>query len=299
MRNYGVDRDTLQYAAIAILGSLAIALGAATLPSSSPQTEGGGGGTGTGEGGGGPPSPETDNAPVDAIDFEIPFLAELLQLLTLVLVVAFLWSLYHNRREMVAPMVAILAGLLVALYAVSKWTPAGEAPEFDVSLDNFRSMGESSGGGQPGTTDPSLPSLLVVVVLVVAVGVLVVLLVRMRREDSDDPEPGDPTEDAAAVGRAAGRAADRLEYAASADNEIYRAWVEMTDLLSVSSQQTKTPGEFASAAIEAGMDPADVTELTRLFEEVRYGDREPTSDDEQRAIDTFRRIESTYAGDEL
>lgn len=298
VRNYGVNRDTLQYAAIAILGSLAIALGAATLPTS-PQREEGAGETGTGEGaGGGSSSTTADDSPVNTIDFDIPFLSELLQLLALVLVVAFLWYLYHNRREMVAPMLAILAALLVYLYALPELTPGDKVPEFRFEFRNITSMGESGNGGQPGPTDPSLPSVLIVVVLLLAVGGLVVALMRMRSEDQDESESGEEIEEATAVGRAAGRAADRLEYGTSADNEIYRAWVEMTDLLSVPSQQTKTPGEFASAAIEAGMDPADVNELTELFEEVRYGDREPTSDDEQRAIDTFRRIESTYAEDE-
>lgn len=292
-----MDRDTLQYIAIALLGSLAIALGAATLPTS-PQRDEGAGETGTGEGGGGTSSPKTGDSTADTIDFEIPFLAELLQLLAIVLVIAFLWYLYHNRREMVPPVVAIIAALLVYLYALPELPSGDRVPEIGLEFENITSMGQSGDGGQPGPTDPSIPSILVLVVIVLAVAGLVVVLLRMRREDAADADSEEAGEDAAAVGRAAGRAADRLEYGTSADNEIYRAWVEMTDLLSVPSQQTKTPGEFASAAIEAGMDSSDVNELTQLFEEVRYGDREPTSDDEQRAIETFRRIESTYAGDE-
>jgi len=54
-----------------------------------------------------------------------------------------------------------------------------------------------------------------------------------------------------------------------------------------------TPGEFAEAAIEAGLDEDDVGQPTQLFEEVRYGKRDPESR-EERAIEVFRAIEAAY-----
>ncbi|AUX09808.1 hypothetical protein AArcSl_2183 [Halalkaliarchaeum desulfuricum] len=104
--------------------------------------------------------------------------------------------------------------------------------------------------------------------------------------------------DRAAVGRAAGRAAERLTREGNVDNEVYRAWREMTELLEVSDPETSTPEEFASAAIEAGFGKRDVYLLTRLFEDVRYGKREPSPERERRAIRTFRRIETRYTEEE-
>jgi len=99
-----------------------------------------------------------------------------------------------------------------------------------------------------------------------------------------------------AVGQAAGRAADRLEAESDLENAIYRAWREMTDALDVAQPRTTTPEEFAEIAIEAGMSDEDVRELTRVFEEVRYGNRQPTPEREQRSQEALRRIQRTYAG---
>ncbi|MFD1597698.1 DUF4129 domain-containing protein [Halobellus rarus] len=79
---------------------------------------------------------------------------------------------------------------------------------------------------------------------------------------------------------------------------MYRAWVEMTAHLDLDRPQSSTPGEFAAAAVDAGMDPDDVDELTRLFEAVRYGDERVTDARADRAVAALRRIESAYAGDE-
>nr|WP_303647825.1 DUF4129 domain-containing protein [Haloarchaeobius amylolyticus] len=99
----------------------------------------------------------------------------------------------------------------------------------------------------------------------------------------------------AAVGAAAGRAADRLEDTTAVDNEVYRAWREMTTHLDVPDPQSSTPAEFAEAAVAAGMTREQVDELTALFEEVRYGGEAPTSDRETRAIDALRAIEAAHA----
>lgn len=53
----------------------------------------------------------------------------------------------------------------------------------------------------------------------------------------------------------------------------------------------------ADVAIEAGMEPRDVEKLTRLFEDVRYGDAPVSAARERQATDALRRIESTYASD--
>lgn len=108
-------------------------------------------------------------------------------------------------------------------------------------------------------------------------------------EDTDDDEP-----DLDSFARAAGRAADRIEeHNADADNAVYQAWIEMTGLLDVDRPETYTAGEFADAATGLGMASDDVSELTTLFNEVRYGgkDAETRSD---RAVDTLRAIESQY-----
>ena len=160
------------------------------------------------------------------------------------------------------------------------------------------SGGSGAAGSGSGTTltDPS-------VLLLLGLGVALVAAVALLFVSSgdDDPEPDeafdepDPTEDVAAVGRAAGEAADRIEESTDVANEVYRAWREMTRHLDVANPRSSTPSEFAGAAVEAGMAREDVDELTALFEEVRYGGESPTDERERRALDALRNIEREYA----
>jgi hypothetical protein len=126
------------------------------------------------------------------------------------------------------------------------------------------------------------------------------LIYSSAGEDSLAPEPDedesgpDVETDAADLARAAEAAADRIEQNdAEVDNEVYRAWYEMTELLNVPNPDSSTAGEFAEAAIEAGLGEDHVDELTTLFDEVRYGEYD-TQGREERALEVFRDIENEY-----
>lgn len=145
------------------------------------------------------------------------------------------------------------------------------------------------------------PIALVGVFGLVLVGTAVVLYrASGDQEFATDEEESEESESRADVGdlaAAAAAAADRLErHNADVDNEVYRAWRDMTELLDVPKPRSSTPGEFAAAAVAAGLDEADVARLTELFEEVRYGERDPESR-EERAIEVFRSIEAEYGTD--
>lgn len=115
---------------------------------------------------------------------------------------------------------------------------------------------------------------------------------------TDNAGQGDRTP-VEAVADSAGQAAHRLREDGSTtlENEVYEAWYEMTAALPVRNPDTTTPAEFAAVAKQVGMAEGDVDELTRLFEDVRYGGAEVTATTEQRAVELFERIETTYAGD--
>lgn len=65
-------------------------------------------------------------------------------------------------------------------------------------------------------------------------------------------------------------------------NDIHGAWVAMVERTNIDRPWTRTPAECARAAVDAGLDSEAVDTLTRLFEEVRYGDAPP--DDERRRL---------------
>lgn len=202
-------------------------------------------------------------------------------------------------------------GFVVAALAVLTGTAL---PAFDM-LTPFEVFGTgaegapatpSDEGGQPAATPirgggAGLSTVLPAVVLVILIALIGVGLVGVNRlllrSGPELPERGRTDEpDAAALGRAAGLAADRFD-AASVENPIYRAWVEMVRPLDVGDPETATPADFATAAIEAGLDPADVRALTEHFRAVRYGDAPVTTERVEAARETLRRIEAAHADD--
>lgn len=159
--------------------------------------------------------------------------------------------------------------------------------------------GSQGGLGNAPSVPPSILALLFGGVIVVSVAALF----SMTGEDEtyelvEEDEPAEP--DAADFARAAGRAADRIEETnMPVDNSVYRAWLEMTRLLDIENPDTAAPRDFAEEAIAVGLDEDDVYELTELFNEVRYGGKDP-GNREERALDILRNIERTYQneGDE-
>jgi hypothetical protein len=61
-------------------------------------------------------------------------------------------------------------------------------------------------------------------------------------------------------------------------NEVYQAWCEMVRRLEVTRPHVMTPRELARAAVEQGFDREPVESLTGAFEQVRYGEAEPSAD---------------------
>lgn len=296
-------RETVRTTALAGLAVLAVALAAATLDSTvvpEPSGQGGPGPGGIGGEGGGGLLPVPRSGPPPAETVQIPFLSELLAVLATVLAVAVVvYAFRHWRRTLAAVLAAFV--LLVLAYVLSHLVsvPALPARSPMPEPGNGSVFGGGGGGGSE-TTRPTPPSLVLLFVFCLALLGAVVALRRSTGEDGEETtgESSDGDPDVAAVGRAAGRAADRLEAETDTTNEVYRTWREMTELLHVDDPRTSTPGEFAAGAVDAGLGREDVAELTRLFEDVRYGETQPSEEDERRAVAVFRRIEDRYAGEE-
>lgn len=293
-------KDTTRSAIIAGLAILAVAFAAATLNSTIiPESNGPSGPEGGGgDGGGLLPPPQSGPTPGETL--QIPFLTELLTLLAVIAALAVIAYVIIYWREALGIILAGVA-LLGLVFLLSQFLSSPAPPPSPPMMEPGNgSIFGGGGGGGSDTTQPSPPSLMLLLILGLALVGAVVALFRTTTGDGDDSpeEPDDGDTNAAAVGRAAGRAADRLEAEADVDNEVYRTWQEMTELLDVDDPGTSTPGEFAAAAVKAGLGRDDVGELTRLFEDVRYGNQQPSDEHERRAIAVFRRIEDRYAEDD-
>ncbi|ELZ30947.1 hypothetical protein C474_10811 [Halogeometricum pallidum JCM 14848] len=97
------------------------------------------------------------------------------------------------------------------------------------------------------------------------------------------------------LARRLGGDADRQEPTGARElepqNAIERAWVSVLSRADVEDPWRRTPEECASAAVESGFDPEGVERLRRVFEEVRYGDREVTDERVRRMEDGLSRFD--------
>ncbi len=322
-----MDRSALRTILIAVLCLSVLALAAATLDTT--QTGGSdfgsgggsGGGDGPGDGGSRPtPSPETpDPQPTAAQEPEqppelcAPIVKEPPVIIAVVLaaVITFLLLLkYYNEFVAIAGTLMVFGPIGLIMLVLARCERPEPDPELDPgNLSSGNSSGGSGGVGGDGSglTEPTLPILLLAIVAVLIVlGAVAYYLTGDDTigdagddpdEDADDEEDGAAVDaaDVAKVGRMAGEAADRLEASGDFENEVYRAWREMTRPLNVPRPQSSTPREFAEAAVGAGMNGDDVDRLTELFDEVRYGGREATPEREREAVSLLRSIEAAYA----
>lgn len=284
-------------AVTAIVAVLGLAAAAATLDAAAFETAGPGG----------PPEPETDSGGLGPTSILYVYLA--------IVLFATFAVIFAVRSDELTP--AQLLGLTAAL-ALGCAIVVGFLSMTDARIteDLVESLSNSFGGGtepappadadrsgsQPtGETEGSgsgsaLVTLGFLGAFVAVIGLGVVLVGRMLRSPANAAATDDESGDSE-VARAAGRAADALEDE-RLENPVYRAWAAMIEGLPVADPETTTPEAFARAAIEAGLDPPDVSELTDLFREVRYGEAELTDERIDRATAALRRIEAAHAESE-
>lgn len=295
---------TLRTVLIAFLAILAVSVAASTLDSSIDtsmndrlEADGAGSGGSQGDGDGGLAPPATSPPPGETI--RIPFLTELFSLVALLAAIALIVYVLLYWRETLGILLA-LGAFLVIVYILAQFIPIQPTVPMESLLgtggDGSLGVGGSGTESEPVASPP--PRIALVMLGLFLLAVILVLYRRGRTVSTNATEltATDNSETAKAVGRAAGRAAERMEAEASVENEVYRAWREMTELLDVDRPHSTTPGEFATAAIEAGLGKEDVRELTALFEQVRYGSVTPSDEYEKRATAVFERIESRYGG---
>ncbi|WP_159076998.1 DUF4129 domain-containing protein [Halococcoides cellulosivorans] len=292
-----IDRRTAIVLVVTVVGIVGLVLAAGTLtdPATSEGTSGVGGLDG--ERIGFPSeSGESSNTGRSLGDPPAAIVLAIAVLATLVLVYATLDDPDNSMRAAVLVTVGIISAILVAAATFRGWVGQRPAPNQSLNLSMLRGSLPGAPGPPSGTeTTTSLPVELWAIVGGVGVVAVLVIVVLSSDDSPDDPQTertrqSDADTAVAAVREAAGRAHDRLASGAALDNAVYRAWAEMVDALDVGDPETTTPQEFATHAIEAGMDRSAVEDLTLLFDEVRYGDRPVTDERERRARETLTAI---------
>lgn len=300
-----MDRRHVAAALLAALAVLALATAAASFDVLG--NEGGEFGVGTGDGAGVGTAGSSGFSFTEQSGtnpFDLGPLASTLVFVAFLLLAAY-GLLAYWRTVGLSGLASVAAGaLLVALFLIVSFRQRADGGLPDNATENATIFagggGESLLAGEAPTTaaDPSLALAAMVVLGVVGAAAAFVSFGNddLAPATADGEEPSDA--DVTAVARVAGEAADRIAAGTDVENEVYRAWETMTDHLDVEDPATSTPGEFAAAAADAGMDPDDVAALTRLFEETRYGGYEVTDDRSDRALAALRAVEAAYADEE-
>ncbi|WP_424014363.1 DUF4129 domain-containing protein [Halorubrum xinjiangense] len=314
-----MKRDALVAVAVALLALLALGVAAATLDTAVDTGSGGFGGTGgdapsVGEEPGDPGvlSSSGEAGELSASGFCFPSLREPPAVLALLAGLMLLAGITY--RDTASPFASVaVAGVIGVPIGILFWvlsTCRSVAESVSISLglggNGTGLLPEgAAGGGGFGSAEgaASAPQLLFALVVAAAVIASVAALLLAGGDDEADGDAGGQPDEADeeppaldAIGRTAGEAADRIE-SSDADNEVYRAWRDMTDVLDIDRPASSTPAEFATAAVDAGVDEEPVTALTEAFERVRYGGEDATDDRERRAVEALRRIEERHGGD--
>ena len=216
--------------------------------------------------------------------------------LVVVLIASFLITLVTGDLFPSIVRGVFLATVLVAVAVVIGYLLLhGDPAEFvDQAGGSFQ---QNDTGGERGDGNPDTPlGMIAILAATILVGGVVVSRFVGGSEGGDGTDESAELDESTAVGRAAGRAVDRIDET-TLSNGVFQAWQEMTAVLDVDDPESTTPAEFADAAVKAGMARDDVETLTDLFRDVRYGEVQPTAEREKQARRTLRHIEETYGTD--
>ncbi|WP_254279271.1 DUF4129 domain-containing protein [Haloarcula marina] len=87
------------------------------------------------------------------------------------------------------------------------------------------------------------------------------------------------------------RSGEVSEMVPNPTNGVQRAWVELLRRAGITDPRTRTPRDCARRAVETGFDADAVDRLRHTFEEVQYGQTQPTPEQERRASETLDGLE--------
>jgi hypothetical protein len=134
-------------------------------------------------------------------------------------------------------------------------------------------------------------SLGLAIVLTIVIVTTLYILWRRRRLAQDDTLTD--------LAREAQDALDDIQAGGNLRNAVIRCYAEMSRVISekrnIQRGITMTSHEFVEQLVKAGLPQRPVHELTHLFEEARYGDRDPGPAEEQRAVACLSTIVTAVA----
>ncbi|MGE5222415.1 MAG: DUF4129 domain-containing protein [Omnitrophica WOR_2 bacterium] len=231
-------------------------------------------------------------APFGQFVLSLMRLVYLLGLILLPVMILYLLFSKEARKRLLKELLRMLPFMLFFLlvsWVISNMMRRGR----DLPSLNIAPPGNLSGYPAPTATfTPNTPqwlvlsaSFLLALILVVLVGSIVWMIIR-RRAGAESP--------VLRLRREAEDTLDALQRGEDFKNSIFRCYYEMNRVVSeqrgIQRNQSVTPSEFIKTLTGYGLPKDPVIQLTRLFEEVRYGNNIPDKREELMAVDYLSAI---------
>jgi hypothetical protein len=226
-------------------------------------------------------------------DFFLIFIRGLLALVLLIVPVYIIFHLLtpEGRRKLLGDLVVILLFFAAAEF-LSRLSREAPIPQQQPS-------GEQGGltlptpGPIAAFTAQSTPALeiavIIAIALIFAIGIGVLYWYYRRRQEQNFEAT--PLEQLA---NEAQQAVDALMAGEDIKDIVIRSYIQMSRVLwqerEIKRDEVMTPHEFEESLVKKGLPYDPVHQLTRLFEEARYGAKQPGRLEEQRAIDCLSTI---------
>ena len=196
------------------------------------------------------------------------------------------------RKQFLRSLIGLVP-IIILLFAFRQLTqqtarPADtQPPGYPASAQNAQGIGK-----QTVVTSAATPAWLVTaatigvaVIITVLVAGIAWFLVRRNRKEEDS---------FGRIAQEAQNALDALKSGANLKNVVIRCYYQMNEILKeekgIRRDASMTPREFETRLEKGGLPGLAVKELTRLFEEVRYGTHVPDMEDEVVAIASLTAI---------
>lgn len=197
----------------------------------------------------------------------------------------------EGRRRLLTHLIT-LSVLFLMLYALRQTDIRLPGPEENRSAEQAQSA-EGATAPVPEAVFDNYPSDNTVLAITVAVSFVLVLLSAgliaavMRNRRSETSALDELAQDAQ-------DAIDTLKSGGALEETIQRCYRNMCEVVQRERRVERgiavTPSEFEQSLLKAGMPQHAVHQLTRLFEDIRYGAKQPGEREQRMAIDSLQAI---------
>ncbi len=201
------------------------------------------------------------------------------------LITIFVLSGFFRKR------VILVLALIIAVFLVldlCNYTLPAKQPAPPAELSVFQDAIPTPAAGNAAFAEPVLTQWMVIAASF-SLALILILVIWYAQSKLLEPKTA-----ANAIREKAAISASNIQTGEELNNIIHRCYTDMHKIVRESKgyqrEDTMTAREFESLLVKMGFSQAPVQHLTRLFEQIRYGNFTPTTEDENDAVNCLLAI---------